>query len=170
MDLKPLRILAVAGKLSTDSEVRYAALMHGLASILSEQSEASQTAIAQVAQRLPVEKAYRELALMVHQHYAFFKMAAGASADALLAGLEALDALRRAARFERYMAACQAVAVGEGWDPSTTLDRLKTAFSAAQAVTAKELGGQGLEGEGLAQALRRRRVNAISTTVGFASA
>ncbi len=163
----PLKILAVAGKLSADPAVRYAALMRGLASTVSEGETVARDVILQVAQRLRVERSYRELALMVDRSYTFFKEASGADANTLLAGLEALDALRRRARFTQYLTACQAVAVAEGWDPSDTLDRLETVFAAALAVDAKQLIEQGLEGEGFADTLRRMRVKAISAAAGL---
>lgn len=157
-----LRALAVAARLSTDARPRWAALMHGLTSTRSARAdEAGQSVLLQVAGRLRVERSFKELALLVHEHYGFFKTAAGAHADSLLAGLESLDALRRAARFEHFTFACQAIAMAEGWDPSNALQRLKTALSAVQAVSANELIAQGLEGENLAEGLRQKRVDAI---------
>jgi tRNA nucleotidyltransferase (CCA-adding enzyme) len=161
-DAGPLSVLAAAGRLSPDAEVRYAALMHGLASRAPEEGTAARDTILHVAQRFPVKRAYRELALMVFEHYGFFKAAQRADAEMLFAGLEALDALRRRVRFKQYMMACQAVAVAEGWDPSATVDRLETAFAAAWTVDAKELADQGVEGKEFGDTLRRMRVKAIA--------
>ncbi|MGC1954208.1 MAG: multifunctional CCA tRNA nucleotidyl transferase/2'3'-cyclic phosphodiesterase/2'nucleotidase/phosphatase [Gammaproteobacteria bacterium] len=168
-DAIPLKILAAAGKLSAHPAVRYAALMQGLASAVPPGEGAGSGVIMQVAQRFRVERSYRELALLVDRYYAFFKEANSADADAFLGGLETLDALRRRGRFAHYLTACQAVAVAEQWDPSDTLDRMQTVLAAVLGVDAKKLADQGLEGKGLADALRRMRVKAISAPAARSS-
>lgn len=165
MDASPLGALAAASKISADPGVRYAALMGGLRMAVSEE-EAACDVVLQVAQRLRLERSFRELALLVCRHYAPFKGAASADPETLLNNLEGLDALRRGARFERYLTACQALAVAEGWDAKAIRERLQAANAAARAVSAKALMEHGAKAGNLPEALRRRRVEAIAAAVG----
>lgn len=164
---RPLKILTAAARLSGDPIIRYAALMQGLATEAPGGSKAACDVVLQVAQRLRAERSYKELTLMVCQHYSFFEAAPHADAKTLLAGLEALDAMRREARFERYLTVCQAVAVVAGSDPGATRKRLETVFAVARAVDAKGLVNQGLDRARLADMLRRRRIAAISAVAGL---
>jgi tRNA nucleotidyltransferase (CCA-adding enzyme) len=166
-DPRSLRILAAAAKLSSDPVVRFAAFMQGLGNEVPQGGKSACDVILRVAKRFRVERSYEELALMVCHHFSLFELAHAADAKTLLAGLEAVDALRRLARFRRYLSACQAVAVGDGWDPDAARKRLETVFAVAQAVDAQALVEQGLDGASLADALRRTRIEAISAVVGL---
>lgn len=166
-DPRALRILAAAAKLSSDPVVRFAAFMQGLGTEVPQGGKSACDVILRVAKRFRVERSYEELALMVCHHFSLFELADTADAKTLLAGLEAVDALRRLARFRRYLSACQAVAVGDGLDPDATRKRLETVFAVAQAVDAQALVDQRLDGARLADTLRRMRIEAISAAVGL---
>lgn len=163
----PWAALEVAGKLSPDPAIRYAALMGQLVLASSANRERTRGVIRQVSRRLRVEVRYSDLALMVHDHYAFFEAAADSQAHMLLAGLEALDALRRELRFKRYIVACQAIAMAEGGDPGAVCQRLEAVWTAVQTVNAQVLVEKGLTGDELGNELRKLRLQAIDAAVGL---
>ncbi len=86
---------------------------------------------------------------------------AAATPENVMGTIEGLDAIRRPERLEHFVEALEPMAVGhEGarW----ALGVLAAARRAAGAVQARALAGAGLEGPALGQALRERRIQAIS--------
>lgn len=161
-----LAVLEAATKLSYDPVVRYAALLQGLAATAADRGEPPRCVIETVGIRLSVPKVYQELALLVWDQYAVFAEAERGSAASILAGLESLDAVRRRARFQRYLTVCQAVAVTNGRNPSFALQRIQAAHQAMGDVDAGALAERGLHGAALGAELRRLRHDAIATAVG----
>jgi tRNA nucleotidyltransferase (CCA-adding enzyme) len=169
-----LLVLAQAARLSADKRVRFAALVHDLGKGTTPPSEWPRhlahehrgVALVQaLCERLRVPGDYRDLALIVTRHHGVYHRAEALRPSTFLKSLEAMDAFRRTERVEQFLLACEADARGrpgfeESARPETELFR--TAFRAAQEVTARELVAQGLKGERIREELHRQRVRAIA--------
>lgn len=147
------RALALAAQRGEPAGVRFAALCHAL--------EPDGT-LAALCRRLPVPRAWGELARMTARHEAAFRVAHAADADTLWRLLRDTDALRRDERFERLLAACSAVAGARGADAHTPAERLRAARAAAAAVDGGELARAGWQGAALGRELERRRRAAVA--------
>jgi tRNA nucleotidyltransferase (CCA-adding enzyme) len=172
--LHALMAVEQATALSADVDVRFAALVHdlGKATTATEilpshpgHEKRSVRLINGMANRLPVPSACRELALLVaefhgHNHKAFELRAA-----TILKVLERVDAFRRPDRFQKFLLACEADSRGRtGFEdrPYPQADYLRGALKAAARVSGREIARQGLEGAQVGDALRRKRLQAIS--------
>lgn len=94
-----LRALDMAAGLSASSEVRFAALTHGL--------EAD--AIEQLCERMRAPGRFLVLALLVAAHHDRLPGNEGLEAEPLLELMEKTDAIRRPERFEQFLVSCEAV-------------------------------------------------------------
>jgi tRNA nucleotidyltransferase (CCA-adding enzyme) len=172
-----LLVLDQAARLSPDTRVRFAALVHDLGKGATPEAEWPKhhahehrgVAIVQdLCERLRVPGDYRDLALIVTRHHGVYHRAEELRPSTFLKTLEAMDAFRRPERVEQFLFACEADARGRpGFEdaprPETALFR--TAFAAALGVTAKELVAQGLQGERIREELHRRRIQAIGVAL-----
>ncbi|GIX22192.1 MAG: multifunctional CCA protein [Gammaproteobacteria bacterium] len=153
---RALAALRRAAALDEAPELRFAALA---AAALDE------AAIDALCRRLKTPRAWRELALLTRRHRDLFEQATRLPPPDILAGLKALDALRRPERFERFLRAAEAVAGSEPgrerW-PWPQADYLRAARDQAAAVTARDLLRRDLEGPALAAELDAVRCTAIA--------
>jgi tRNA nucleotidyltransferase (CCA-adding enzyme) len=117
-----------------------------------------------LCERLPVPRAYRDLALHVARHHGVVHRSAELRPSTVLKLLDAVDAFRRPERFEAFLVACEADARGrKGLEdrPYPQRERLLAAFAAARSVEAAALAAEGYSGADLGGELRRRRIDAI---------
>jgi tRNA nucleotidyltransferase (CCA-adding enzyme) len=169
-----MMVLDQATALSPEVDVRFAALTHDLGKATTPKAKLpshpghekrSARLIAAMAERLPLPTACRELALTVAELHGHAHKAFELRASTILKVLERVDAFRRPDRFEKFLVACEADSRGRtGFEdrPYPQADFLRGAFRAAARVSGRELAREGLEGAQIGEALKRKRLQAIS--------
>ena len=169
-----LMVLDQACRLTTDTRVRFAALVHDLGKGLTPREEWPRhpgheargvELIEALCRRLRIPRAYRELACPVARYHTRCHRAAELRPATLLETLQALDALRRPRRLEPFLLACEADARGRrGFEdhPYPQARILRRALAAALTVSPQALVAQGLQGAALGEALRQQRLQAIA--------
>ncbi|MDH5324116.1 MAG: multifunctional CCA addition/repair protein [Gammaproteobacteria bacterium] len=172
-----LLVLQQAARLSEDSRVRFAALLHDVGKGETppelwpkhrEHEAAGIPLVNALCQRFRVPNDHKDLALQVTRYHLFFHRALELSAEDILNLLQNLDAWRKPERYELFLLACEADARGRpGYE---TLDYpqgrvLRQALQAAQGISAQTLMQQGLKGAALGQAINRLRLEAIDTAI-----
>lgn len=173
-----LMVLTQAARLSQDTRVRFAALLHDLGKGTTPREEwprhidHEQRGVALVEQfcaRLRVPADYRDLALLVTRYHGIYHRAAELRAATLLELLQHLDAFRRPERLELFLLTCEADSRGRpGFEdlPHEQPDIFRRAFRTAAAVTAKDVVAAGYGGKAVGEELRRRRIAAIKAWHG----
>lgn len=170
-----MMVLEQAARLSTDTSVRFAALVHDLGKGTTPKDqwpkhiaheERGVPLVEAMCERLRVPRAYRELAVAVTRYHLHYHRAAELKPTTLLKMLNALDAFRRPERYELFVLACEADSRGRpGFEDAhfAQPDILRRTRDAAAAVTAQTLVEKGLSGAAIGQELDRLRANAISS-------
>jgi len=168
-----LMALQQAARLSPDSDVRFAVLVHDLGKGITPPDEWPRhirheargvTLVEQVCQRLRAPRRHAELARAVCLHHLLCHRALELRGASVLKLLTATDALRRPDRFEAFLLACEADARGRlGLEerPYPQADYLRQALAAAQRVTASSLADKGLSGAALGAALGAERARVL---------
>lgn len=166
-------VLDRAAQLSTDTVVRFAALMHDLGKGSTPREEwprhighedRGMQLVEVLCQRLRVPTNYRDMALLTTKYHGICHRAEELRPATILDTLQALDAFRRPERFEQFLLACEADSSGRpGYEhesyPQAAL--LKRMLTVAASVDAAVLAANGMKGESLARELRQRRITAI---------
>ncbi|HHH35829.1 MAG TPA: multifunctional CCA addition/repair protein [Gammaproteobacteria bacterium] len=175
-----LMALDQACRLTTDTRVRFAVLVHDVGKGLTPREEWPRhrgheargvMLIEDLCRRLRIPRAYRELACLVCRYHTHSHRAAELRPATLLKTLEAIDALRRPPRLEPFLQACEADARGrQGLEdrPYPQARILRRALTAALSVSPRTLVDQGLQGAALGEALRLRRLEAIARALSRA--
>jgi tRNA nucleotidyltransferase (CCA-adding enzyme) len=172
--LHAMQVLDVAAELTTDTTVRFAALVHDVGKGLTPREEwprhvgheeAGADLIARLCERLKVPNDHRDLAILVARHHARVHRAAEARPGTLLELLEFADAFRRPDRFERLLMACEADARGRGLArraaPYPQADLLRRVRAAAAAVRLDPGIAANEPGPIIAEHMRAARIEAI---------
>ncbi|MFZ5491532.1 MAG: multifunctional CCA addition/repair protein [Pseudomonadota bacterium] len=172
-----LMVLEQAARLSDDTQVRFAALLHDLGKGTTPPDEwpkhhgheaRSVALVNGLCARLKVPAAYRDLALAVARDHGNAHRALELRPGTLLDIIERTDALRRPQRFAQFLLACEADHRGRtGFEdrPYPQAARLQLAFDAARGVDVAPLVDAGFKGEAMRNALREARVGAIAAAV-----
>ena len=167
-----LMVLEQAARLSSDTSVRFAALVHdlGKGTTPKEQwpkhiahEERGVPLVETLCQRLRVPKSYRELAVAVTRYHLHYHRAAELKPATLLKLFNAVDAFRRPERFELFILACEADSRGRTGFEDAHFDQpgiLRRTRDAAAAITARELIGK-FTGAAISEELDRLRKQAI---------
>ncbi len=167
-----MMVLDQAEKLTPSGAVRFAALVHDLGKattprykLPSHQGHEARSVklIRKMAERLPVPKAWRELACIVAEYHTHCHKALELKPATVLKALERTDAFRRPERFEDFLLACEADARGRlGLEDRAypQADYLRGALAAANEVNAGEVAGRH-EGKDIPSAIRRARQSAL---------
>ncbi len=168
-----LLVLEQATRLSQSPEVRWAALVHDLGKGTTPgdmlpkhhgHERRGAELVKKLGARLKVPREYTDLAERVARYHLHCHRALELRPETVVELLDAIDAFRRAERFEHYLVACEADARGrtglEDRDYPQT-DFLRRALAAANAVDAAALRAEGHEGPALGEAIRAARVAAI---------
>ncbi len=170
--LHVMMVLDQAEKLSSDLEVRFAALVHDLGKGTTRKhslpshpghEQRGVKLIRRLAGRLPVPNACRDLGILVSEYHTHCHRAFELRAATILKLLEATDAFRRPRRFEQFLVACEADARGrKGLEDRnyTQTDLLRGALAAAAAVDAAAIARE-YEGKAIGEAIRRERLAAV---------
>lgn len=172
--LHSMQALEVASDLSTDTGVRFAALVHDLGKALTPHAlwprhigheEAGITLIDALCDRLRVPNEHHQLAAMTARFHGLVHRAAELRPATIMDLLTKADAFRRPDRFEKFLLACEADARGRGPARRAAVypqgDIFRRARKAAADVRpAPELLASG-KGTDIADSLRARRIEAI---------
>jgi tRNA nucleotidyltransferase (CCA-adding enzyme) len=169
-----MQVLDVACELSTDTAVRFAALVHDLGKGVTPRDQwprhighehAGVKLVAGLCDRLKVPNEHRELGMMVSKEHQRIHRAAEMRDATVLEVLEATDAFRRPERFENLLLACEADARGRGPELRTRpyaqgeLWRAWRAAAAGVRLDPETLRSE--RGPEIAQRMRAARVAAI---------
>lgn len=169
-----LLVLQQACKLSENTEVRFAALMHDLGKGTTPRSEwphhieheaRGADIVLDVCKRLRVPNTYRDLAERTARFHLHYVRALELKPATVVKTLEQLDAFRKPLRFEKFLLACEADARGRpGYEnrPFPQGDFFREAFDAAQDVDIKALVEHGYSNQALADQIRQARIKRVA--------
>jgi tRNA nucleotidyltransferase (CCA-adding enzyme) len=169
-----LLVVGQAAKLSPELDVRFAALVHDLGKATTPEERLPGHAghehrsvglVKKLTERLPVPSACRDLALLVAEFHGHCHRAFELKPATVLKVLERCDAVRRPARFARFLLACEADARGRtGFEsrPYPQADYLAGALRAASAVSADDLVAAGLSGIEIRSGMQKKRLAALT--------
>ena len=168
-----MMVLRQAARITTDTRVRFAALVHDLGkgttppsewpSHIAHEDRGAQL-VKQLAERLRIPNEYRDLGMLASRYHSHCHRAYELRAGTLLNTLEGLDAFRRPDRFEQFLLACEADArgrKGHEQDDYPQARLFQNALEACRKVDHQGLIEKGLSGEAFAMQLRQLRVKAI---------
>lgn len=144
-----LLLLQTAATLELSATVRLAVLLHAL----------ELTKIKALCERYRVPRDYCDLALIVAQHHTSFQQVFTLNAEQILTLLEALDVFRRPERLTLFISACQLI---HSEQPEEKAHYLQQAYQVARSVDPKQFVAQGLQGNAIGEALRAKRIQALS--------
>lgn len=166
-------VLEQAARLSTDPQVRFAALVHDLGKGVTPSEEwphhyeheaRGVPLVKALCTRLKVPTAYQDLARLVTQYHLHFHRIKELRPGTVLETLQALDAIRRPQRFEAFLLACEADSRGRpGYEnrPPDKSELFRRYQQAAASVTPDQLPA-GLQGAAIGEALNVKRLESIS--------
>jgi len=168
-----MMVLTQAAKLSSDTKVRFAALVHDLGKGTTPKSQWPKhidhesrgvPLVAALCDRYRIPNDYRELGMIVAKYHLHYHRAAELRADTFLKTLVSLDAFRRPERFELFLLACEADSRGRPGFENKDFEQpdiYRKVFKAANAIDAKELVTKGLQGKDIKKELSKLRIQAI---------
>jgi tRNA nucleotidyltransferase (CCA-adding enzyme) len=177
-----LMVLTQAARLSSQTEVRFAALVHDLGKGTTPpeewprhigHEERGVPLVKALCERLRVPKTHRELAILVTRYHLHYHRAAELKPATVHKLLNALDTFRRPQRFAWFLLACEADSRGRTGCEESDFDQpgiLRRARDAALAITTDALLTQGLSGPALGKQLHRQRIAAIAQALGSCEA
>lgn len=165
-----LMSLQQAVKLSTNTCVRFAVLLHDLGKANTPPAEwprhiaheaRSLPLVKQLCERIAAPKDYKELALMVAQWHTHCHRALELNPSTLLKVLQSNDAFRRPERFEQFLLCCEADARGRtGFENREypQADFFRKALLVAQSVDMASIQAAGLTGKSFGDEVDRQRL------------
>jgi tRNA nucleotidyltransferase (CCA-adding enzyme) len=169
-----LMVLAQACKLSDDTEVRFAALLHDLGKGTTPKDEWPRhiaheargvKIVLELCLRLRIPNDYRSLAEVVTRYHLHYHRALELKPSTVVKTLEQVDAFRRPQRFEKFLLACEADARGRpGYEDREFRqgDYFRAALKAAQSVDVAALREAGFENMKLANRIREERIRLVA--------
>lgn len=169
-----MMVLQKAGELTTDSEVRFAALIHDLGKAVTPpekwpshhgHGQLGLPLIEQLCLRLRVPNTYKDLALMVSDHHCKIHRMDEMRKDTIVKLFDKTDAWRKPQRFEQFLLACEADARGRLHfedEPYPQRQTMLDYLNKASAVNVQDIIKQGITGPAIKPALFKARVAAIS--------
>jgi tRNA nucleotidyltransferase (CCA-adding enzyme) len=173
-----LMALQQAVALGTETDVRFAVLLHDLGKGVTPPSEwprhirheeRGAQLVEQVCERLRAPRRYSELARAVCERHTLCHRALELRGKTVLKLLNATDALRRPDRFEAFLLACEADARGRlGLEQREypQAGYLREARAVAHGVTAAQFKDSGLQGVALGNAINAQRVTLLDALRG----
>jgi tRNA nucleotidyltransferase (CCA-adding enzyme) len=169
-----LMVLDQAVKLTPDARVRFAALVHDLGKGTTPRDELpshhgheerSIGLIESLAARLRIPGEFRDLALIVARFHGIVHRAFELRPKTVVDFLERADAIRRPDRFAQALVACEADSRGRTGLEARPYPQREYLLAARAAAAAVKPGAEELaagSGAGIAQHLRRRRIEAVA--------
>ncbi len=172
-----MMVLRQAARLSDDPTVRFAALTHDLGKGETPpetlpghrgHEKRGVRLVRAMSKRLRIPREYRDLAVRVAEFHCHCHRALELKSSTKLKVMEALDAFRNPARFEKFLLACEADARGRKGleeDAYPQADVFRNAFQAAAAIGAADVGDDDLSGRKLGDQIRKLRIRAIEEAI-----
>jgi len=169
-----LMVLQQACRLSDDTDVRFAALMHDLGKGITPESEwprhieheaRGAKIVLDVCKRLRVPNEYRDLAERTARFHLYYHRALELKPSTVVKTLEQLDAFRKPQRFEKFLLASEADARGRPGHEDSSFAQgnyFRKAFKAAQQVDIQSLVQQGYSNRELADKIREERTKLVA--------
>ena len=169
-----LMVLQQACRLSDDTEVRFAALMHDLGKGVTPESEwpnhieheaRGADIVLDVCNRLRIPNEYRDLAERTARYHLHYHRALELKPSTVVKTLEQLDAFRKPRRFEKFLLASEADARGRPGHENNTFPQgrfFRKAYEQACKVDVSSLVEQGYNNRALAEKIRQERVRLVS--------
>ena len=169
-----LMVLSAATKISVDTRVRFAALVHDLGKGTTPRNQWPRhikhehrglPLVKTLCQRLGIPNEHRDLALLVTGQHLLMHRLDELRPETVLKLLNRLDVFRRPERLEPFVLACRADAQGRGngsAKPYPPEQLLKAYFNAAREIDLSDLADSGLDGIEKRNEVERRRTEAIS--------
>lgn len=168
-----MMVLEQASRLSDESVVRFAALLHDLGKGITPKNQWPKhiqhevrgvPLVEAVCERLKVPKQFSTLALLVTEFHLNYHRIEELKASTVVDLLSRLDAFRRPERFEHFLLACEADARGRtGYEdmPDDKTQRFRAFFNVANEVSTKEIVSLGYKGADISEQLRLKRIRAV---------
>ena len=165
--------LQQAARLTPDTDVRFAVLLHDLGKGLTAESEWPRhiahehkgvALVSRACERLKVPTRHRDLARKVCEYHTHCHRALELKGATILKLLNATDALRNPDRFEAFLLACEADARGRaGFEHRDypQADYLRGALATAMGVTAADFADAAVSGKALGDAIAAERVRLL---------
>ena len=172
--LHTMMVLDQTEKLSDDLDVRFAALTHDLGKATTDKDKLpshpghekrSVKLIRKMAERMPIPRACRELAVIVAEFHGHCHRAFELRPGTIVRLLERTDAFRRPERFDKFLIACEADSRGrKGLEDRDypQVEFLRGALAAANDVDTRQLAAENQDGD-IAAVIRRARIAAVKT-------
>ena len=170
-------VVDMAARLSADTRVRFAALMHDIGKGTTPKDELPRHAgheargaamIEKFCERLRAPNEYRDLAMPVARHHLLCHRLFELRPSTVLDLLESLDAFRRPERVEMFVLACAADARGRTGledNPYPQREQLLRAFDAARGVDSAAIAAAAISaektGEAIGARIREARIQAV---------
>ena len=175
--LHSILCLKQACALSTEGEVRFAALMHDLGKAKTDKDKWPKhiaheslglQPIKDLCQRLKVPNKHKELALKTCEYHTNVHQAFSLKASTVLKLFKNTDALRKPERFEHMLLACKADSRGRfGFEevPYLQKEYLETLLKAASNIDSKRISSSGLAGPEIGKAIEAAKLEAIQNAI-----
>ncbi len=176
-----MMVLDMAAQLNAPLSMRFACLMHDLGKGTTREEELprhinhesrSVDLLLPICERLRVPLECKELAVVVAKEHGNIHRSATLDASAVMRLLERCDALRKPARFEEALLACECDArgrLGLQEQPYPQRERLSRALKAALAVPTEPIAASaiaaGAVGPKIGEMIARERVKAIAAVL-----
>ena len=172
-----LMVLEQAARLSPDTRVRFAALLHDLGKGTTPKEawprhigheERGVSLVKGFCRRLRIPNEYRDLAVLVSRYHLHCHRVAELKPETILKMLEALDVFRKPERLEQFLLASEADARGRAGYEQRAYPQagiIQRAFAAARAVDSTGSSQTGLSGEAIGVDIRTRRIAAIKQAI-----
>jgi tRNA nucleotidyltransferase (CCA-adding enzyme) len=169
-----LMVLEQAAALSSDAEVRFAALVHDLGKATTAKNilpkhtgheRRSVKLVKSLSKRLQVPAAFRDLGCLAAEFHAHTHRAFELRSSTVLKVLNRVDAFRRPERFEKFLLACEADSRGRtGFEdrPYPQADYFRAAWRAASDIDSSDLTSSNLSGQEIGKEIETRRERAIA--------
>lgn len=169
-----MMVLEQAATLTTDTEIRFAALIHDVGKAVTDPSlwpshhghgQRGLPIIKQLCERLKVPNTYKELALMVSDHHCKIHRCDEMRKDTIIKLFDKIDAWRKPKRFKQFLLACEADARGRlnfETAPYPQRQTMLDYFEKANNVNVQDIIKQGITGPAIKPALSKARVAAIN--------
>ena len=170
-------VLDAAAKLSPDTRVRFAALMHDLGKGNTPKAEWPQhigheargvELVKNFCQRFRVPNEHRDLAVLTARYHAHCHRIAELRPATVVDTLEGLDGFRRPERVEQFIVACESDfrgRTGSEDKPYPQAELFRRTFEAARAVDAAAVAAQGGKGPDIGARVREARIAAVKAVL-----
>jgi tRNA nucleotidyltransferase (CCA-adding enzyme) len=174
-------VLDAAAKLSPDTRVRFAALMHDLGKGTTPREEWPQhigheergvELVKNFCQRFRVPNEHRDLALIAARFHAQCHKIAELRPATVVDTLEAMDAFRRPERVDMFVTACEADFRGRHGSeekPYPQAGLFRSVFAAARAVDTSAIAARGGQGPDIGARIREARIAAVRQVLSLDS-